>query len=84
MEKCEAHEQLIIAMTRMEGKLDNVSESLEKNVSALSEIITEHVKESVPIRDTVKSNDRFCKGAIHALWIMFVSIVGLAIKAIFQ
>ena len=72
-EQCGSHQELMLSVARIEGKLNNVDEKLE--------LFQEHVKESVQVRDDVRDNKRFTCNISRVIWLVIAAVVGVAIKA---
>lgn len=70
---CDGHQEVVVSMARIEEKLDSMNEKLA--------IFQEHIKESVPVRDSVNELMRFKGGVTKALWAFFTVIMGLIAKA---
>jgi len=68
-------ERLIRIEEQLSNHLDNFHEKCNN--------MEKHLIESVPIRDDVKSNTRFRETVSRALWVVYVSIIGLAAKVFF-
>ena len=74
-EQCEEHQGLMVAIARLEAKVDNINEKME--------VFQEHVKESVPIRDIVRDNKKFRLSAIWAIRAIYVAIIGVIARLLF-
>ena len=68
-------ERLIRIEEKLSNHLDNCHEAKSN--------IERHIKESIDIRDSVKANTGFRKGATKALWVIYGSLVCIVGKILF-
>jgi len=80
MEKCEQHETLIVDIAQIKRDIAHIKEKLDDRMYN----IDNHIKESVPVRDAVKTNTDFRRSASKALWGAYAAILALFIRILTQ
>jgi len=76
--RCKYEGNIEVTLAEIKKDIDYI----RKSQQTAEERWETHIEQSVCVRDTVKKNESFAKGATKALWIVFGVISGLVIKAL--
>jgi len=71
MEVCEKHLNLNIDIARIEER----QISQDAKLDTIVDFVHQHVKESVPIRDNVRTHDTWIGGCTKFLWILSIGVI---------